>query len=221
MSVATIHMVRHGEVHNPGQVLYGRLPGFHLSSLGYQMADAIADWFVDRATERGEAPKILVSSPLLRAQETIQPMAEALGLPVRIERRVIEAGNKFEGRSDMSSQLKKPWNWPLVLNPFRPSWGEPYRAQVQRVSSAMFDLRDELLARHGGGEAVVVSHQLPIWVTRLSAERARLWHDPRERECSLTSVTTFHFDPGYHLPRIEYREPNAELTGSAAALPGA
>lgn len=222
MSVATVHLVRHGEVYNPEKVLYGRLPGYHLSELGYQMADELADWFVDRAEKTGNAPKILVSSPLLRAQETIAPLAKATGLPVRTDERVIEARNHFEGLSDVRSELKNPAHWPYLLNPMRPSWGEPYADQVRRMAAAVLDLRDELLRGEGaGGEAVIVSHQLPIWVTRLSAERSKLWHDPRDRECTLTSVTSLHFDPGFSVPRVEYQEPNAELNAHAAQLPGA
>ncbi|MFM8239579.1 MAG: histidine phosphatase family protein, partial [Actinomycetota bacterium] len=76
--------------------------------------------------------------------------------------------------------------------------------------AAVRSARDE--AR--GHEAVVVSHQLPIWIARLKAENLRLWHDPRRRECSLASLTSLHFE-GDRLAAIEYAEPAADL------LPGA
>jgi broad specificity phosphatase PhoE len=38
-----VHLLRHGEVYNPTKILYGRLPGFRLSELGVQMAQAAAD----------------------------------------------------------------------------------------------------------------------------------------------------------------------------------
>lgn len=222
MTTATVHLIRHGEVHNPDRVLYGRLPGFHLSSLGYQMAEELADWFVQRREDTGAAPQILVASPLLRAQETIAPLAERFALPVRTDERVLEAANRFEGMANVKQQLRRPRNWGLLLNPFRPSWGEPYAAQAARVSAAVHDLRDELTRTHGdGAEAVIVAHQLPIWVTRLSAEGKKLWHDPRDRECSLTSVTSLHFDAGQSRPRVEYLEPNRHLLADATALPGA
>ena len=69
-------------------------------------------------------------------------------------------------------------------------------------------------------EAILVSHQLPIWVTRLSAERRRLWHDPRQRECTLTSVTSLDFS-GDSLQRVRYAEPCADLLPGAANVPGA
>lgn len=222
MTTATVHLVRHGEVHNPDRVLYGRLSGFHLSELGYQMAEELADWFVQRAEQTGSAPSILVASPLLRAQETIAPLAQRLQLPVRTDDRVIEAANGFEGMSNIKRQLRRPQNWGLLLNPFRPSWGEPYAEQAARVAAAVHDLRDELIRNHGdGAEAVIVAHQLPIWVTRLSAEGKKLWHDPRDRECSLTSVTSLHCDAGATRPRVEYQEPNRHLLADAISLPGA
>ena len=222
MPVATVHLVRHGEVHNQDRVLYGRIPGFGLSELGQRMASDVADWFAQQAERTGRAPAILVSSPLQRAQETAAPIGEALGLDIDIDERVLEATNRFEGLSQVASQLKNPRYWPFLLNPLRPSWGEPYRAQASRMAEAIQDLRDRAMEQDGpGAEAIIVSHQLPIWVTRLSAEGKPLWHDPRQRECTLSSVTSLHFDAGQSVPRVEYREPNAALLSQASSLPGA
>lgn len=217
---ATVHLVRHGEVDNPRRVLYGRLPGFGLSELGQQMAEGLADHFAERA-ERGQPLQVLASSPLQRAQETIAPLAQRLQLPVTIEERVLEAENAFEGLSDVKRQLRSPRYWPLLLNPLRPSWGEPYRQQVERVLAAVKDIADRAVAEAGeGAEAVLVSHQLPIWVTRLWAEQRPLFHDPRDRECSLTSVTSLHIGPG-GVESVSYAEPNHELLKDATNLPGA
>lgn len=211
----SVHLVRHGEVYNPDKVLYGRLPGFGLSSLGHQMAQELADQWEP-------APQILVSSPLQRAQETIAPLAKKFDMDYRIDERVLEAENSFQGLSDMRRQLRRPRRWPMVLNPLRPSWGEPYTEQVARMAEAIQQLRDELMLTHGpGASAVVVSHQLPIWVTRRSAQGKRLAHDPRRRQCSLASVTSFEFGPGQRIPTVTYTEPVAHLSQHAAALPGA
>lgn len=211
----SVHLVRHGEVFNPDKVLYGRLPGFGLSSLGLQMAQELADSWETQ-------PNILVSSPLQRAHETMAPLAKKFQLPVRTDQRVIEAGNKFQGLSDMRRRLRNPKLWPLVLNPWRPSWGEAYVHQVARMAAAIQDLRDELMRSHGSGaSAVVVSHQLPIWVTALSVQGKPLAHDPRQRQCSLASVTTLQFAPDQCVPTLHYSEPVQHLSNQAAALPGA
>jgi len=222
MPLATVHLVRHGEVHNPDRVLYGRIPGYGLSELGRRMAEDLGSWFAQRAEDTGRAPALLISSPLQRARETAAPIGAALGLPIGTDERVLEATNRFEGLAGVKGQLRNPRYWPLLVNPFRPSWGEPYRAQVARMAEAVQDLRDRALAQDGeGAEAIIVSHQLPIWVTRLSLEGRPLWHDPRQRECTLTSVTSLHFEADRALPRVEYQEPNAALLSQASSLPGA
>lgn len=220
MSTATVHLLRHGEVHNPDKVLYGRLPEFHLSELGREMADRAAEYFLG---QRNNGARIvhLVASPLTRAQETAEPTASALGLEIVTDERILEAKNHFEGLSNVKSHLRKPEHWPCLVNPFRPSWGEPYRDQVERMMAAIRDHRDRALEIGGpGSEAVLVSHQLPIWVTRRAAEGKRLWHDPRHRECTLTSVTSLDFD-GESLVAVRYAEPSIDLLANAANIPGA
>ena len=61
-----------------------------------------------------------------------------------------------------------------------------------------------------GHEAVVVSHQLPIWMARCDAEGRRLAHDPRKRECRLASVTSFTLVDG-RVVAVDYAEPAAAL----------
>lgn len=221
MPQATVHLLRHGEVHNPDGVLYGRLPEFHLSELGQQMARELADHFSERAA-RGSKIVHLVASPLTRAQETARPIAEALNLEVVTEDRIIEAANYFEGMHVTKAEILKPKHWPMLRNPFRPSWGEPYQEQAARVIAAVHDARLRAVELGGdGAEAILVSHQLPIWATRRSAEGKPLWHDPRKRECTLTSLTSFVFDDAGNLLRVDYSEPAAALLPGAASTPGA
>jgi broad specificity phosphatase PhoE len=72
--------------------------------------------------------------------------------------------------------------------------------------AAMADARDA--AR--GHEALLVSHQLPIWTARSIATGRRLWHDPRKRQCSLASLTSFTYD-GDELVSVAYEEPAHDL----------
>ena len=201
-----VHVLRHGEVHNPEGVLYGRLPDFHLSDRGRAMADRAAQALADRDIAR------VVASPLDRAQETASPIAAVHGLEIATDPRVIEADNVFEGQrvGVGDGVLRQPRAWKHLWNPFTPSWGEPYVDLAERMTDAIRDARDESRGR----ETVIVSHQLPIWIARLHAEDRRLWHDPRRRECSLASLTSFEFD-GDRLASIAYSEPAADL------LPGA
>ncbi len=198
----TVHLLRHGEVHNPTGVLYGRRSGFHLSDLGRTMAQRVADTIGDRDITQ------VWASPLERAQQTGQPLATRLGLEIVTEDRVIESSNKFEGKTFGAGggELKKPSSWRYLWNPFRPSWGEPYKELVARMVAAVNDARRAA----EGHEAVVVSHQLPIWITRLYAEGRSYVHDPRSRQCTLCSLTSFTFD-GERLASISYSEPAADL----------
>lgn len=207
-----VHLMRHGEVDNPGKVLYGRMPDFHLSELGRQMARLTADHL------SGNDITHLVSSPLERAQETMEPLAADLQLPVTLDERVIEAGNDFEGLTVGSNpkQLLHPRFWPKLLNPTKPSWGEPYTEIVTRMTAAIADAREA--AR--GHEAVIVSHQLPVWTARRHFESKRLWHDPRQRECTLASLTSLTFK-GDEIVSVSYAEPAASLLPKAAKVGGA
>jgi broad specificity phosphatase PhoE len=197
-----VHLLRHGEVHNPQGVLYGRLPGYHLSALGLEMAQRIAEHL------DGSDITHLVSSPLERAQETAAPASTVLGLPVTIDDRLIEAGNVFEGQTFGvgDGSLRRPAHWRHLLNPLRPSWGEPYRDIAGRMLGAVTTARDA--AR--GHEALCVSHQLPIWTARSFATGRRLWHDPRKRQCSLASLTSFTYR-GDQLVSVSYEEPAHDL----------
>ena len=211
MSDSTVvHLLRHGEVHNPAKVLYGRLPGFRLSDAGLGMADKAAAWFTGRDVVH------LVSSPLERAQQTAAPLADALSLPVTLDDRLIEAGNAFEGlRVGVGDGvLRAPRHWWKLRNPFRPSWGEPYVEIAARMLAAVEAARDA--AR--GHEAVLVSHQLPIWTLRLHMEGRRYAHDPRRRQCGLASVTSVVYD-GDRCLRVEYAEPAGATDPDA--VPGA
>ncbi|NNM47590.1 histidine phosphatase family protein [Knoellia koreensis] len=195
--------MRHGEVHNPDGVLYGRLDGYHLSELGARMAQQVADHLVDRDIT------LVVASSLLRAQETASPIAASHGIPVTTDDRVIEAGNTFEGTRVGTMRpidFVHPRYWKRMSNPLKPSWGEPYAEIAARMLATIAEARSAA----AGHEAVIVSHQLPIWTARNALVGARLWHDPRKRECRLASLTTLTYAGG-QLESIEYSEPAGAL----------
>jgi len=201
-----VHLLRHGEVFNPDGILYGRRPDFHLSERGREMADTVAEAIKDRDIVH------LVSSPLERAQETAAPLAAARGLTPVLDERVIESANDFEGMvfKGPNNALKNPRIWPKLWNPLRPSWGEPFKDLAARMMEAVQDAR----ATAEGHEAVIVSHQLPIWTVRLFAERRSYLHDPRKRQCTLCSLTSFHF-VGDELTQVSYSEPAGSLIPEA------
>ena len=219
MVSTTVHLLRHGEVHNPTGVLYGRLDGYHLSERGIAMAERIAAHLAGTGPDGAPRRDVVhvVASPLHRAQETAAPIAAAFGLEFGVDPRLIEAANHFEGLEFGvgDGSLRRPAHWRFLWNPFRPSWGEAYREQVARMLAAITAARDAAL----GHEAVVVSHQLPIWVARQALEGKRLWHDPRRRQCSLASLTSVTWADDR--VRIAYTEPALDLLPDARSVPGA
>jgi broad specificity phosphatase PhoE len=207
-----VHLLRHGEVHNPEGVFYGRLPGFRLSELGLRMAERAAGFFASRDIV------LVIASPMERAQQTAVPVAAVHELAIGTDPRLTEATSVFQGQTFGvgDGSLRHPRQWKHLRNPFRPSWGEPYKQVAARMHEAAEAARD--LA--SGHEAVLVSHQMPIWMARLSAEHKRLWHDPRKRECSLASVTSIEYD-GDRIVSVTYAEPSHDLLPGAAKIAGA
>lgn len=198
-----IHFIRHGEVHNPEKILYGLQPGWRLSERGIQMAQVVAQW--SKKLNLGA----IHSSPLQRAQETVAPIIDNHSLQLTTDKNLIEASNIFEGKKFElgSGVLKHPKSWRYLYNPWRPSWGEPYDQIINRMLKALFSARDAA----GGKDAICVSHQLPIWILRSAVEGRRLLHDPRKRECSLASVTSFELDSDGMVTGVSYSEPAQHL----------
>jgi broad specificity phosphatase PhoE len=203
-----IRLVRHGEVHNPDGILYGRIPGFHLSELGHAMAEVAA------ASLDGHPVAALYASPLQRAQESAAPWAQRFGLPIDTEERIIEPHNWFEGRKfEFPGALRHPSAWPKLVNPLRPSWGEPYKSVESRMLAAIA----AAWAKPEGGEVVMVSHQMPIVMVARSVKGMRLFHDPRNRRCTLSSITTLARD-GDRFVEVDYQEPARDLLARSIDL---
>ena len=199
----TIHFVRHGEVHNPEKILYGLQPGWRLSDRGNEMAAVIGDW--STKLDLGA----IHSSPLQRAQETVAPIIAKNKLSLTTDKNLIEASNIFEGKKFElgSGVLRHPSSWRYLYNPWKPSWGEPYDQLISRMLKGLFAARDAA----GGKDAICVSHQLPIWILRSAVEGRRLLHDPRKRECTLASVTSFELDSEGMISSVSYSEPAKHL----------
>jgi broad specificity phosphatase PhoE len=199
----TIHFVRHGEVYNPEKILYGLQPGWRLSDRGNEMAAVIGEWSTNLNLGA------IHSSPLQRAQETVAPILAKNNLPLTTDKNLIEATNIFEGKKFElgSGVLRHPSSWRYMYNPWKPSWGEPYEQLISRMLKGLFSARDAA----GGKDAICVSHQLPIWILRSAVEGRRLLHDPRKRECTLASVTSFELDDEGMISSVSYSEPAKHL----------
>ena len=190
--------MRHGEVHNPRRVLYGRLPGYGLSDDGRRMARSAAEHVQGLDRPVGA----LITSPLQRARESAEPFTELFELEPVVDERVIEPTNVFEGRR-MRRALMNPLNWRHLRTPSVPSWGEPYASIAARMREAM----DAAWQTTDEGDVVIVSHQAPIWIAHLAIAGAPLRHDPRSRRCALSSVTSFERTRKGTWVELGYAEP--------------
>ena len=185
-----LHLVRHGEVHNPDLVLYGRIPGFRLSELGHRMAEAAALELAgsDRIVSK------LYASPLERAQQSARPISSALGLEIETEEGIVEPWNFFEGKvnSGPDAAFKKPRYWHKFWNPFRPSWGEPYRQVATRVRRAMAISVPVTCAI----PRPTSPRRAPCWAMTRNSTSCRAWKSP----CPGTS--SFCADRGVQVRRM-------------------
>jgi len=153
-----LHLVRHGEVHNPEHVVYGTLPGFVLSAAGRAHAQAAGR----RLRELVSGPPCIVSSPLERAQETAAIIARTFGEDVNVttDERLIEARSFAMG---LPRRFAPHLYLRRMLQTNRPRNESP-TAIVDRMVEA---------ARAACGphpDAILVSHQFPIWMARLGLE---------------------------------------------------
>lgn len=184
---AVVHLVRHGKVENPKGVIYGRLPGYNLSELGREQANAAARHLAGRQL------RAVWASPLERAQETAAAIASPHGLEVVTDDRLIESDTTLEGVGrSVLALLRSPKSWWSMRNPFAPSWGESYEA----IKARMLEVVWEAVGTAGGGEIVFVAHQTPVQVAQLGLKGWRFippWA-PRVVPCSTGSVATLELD---------------------------
>jgi broad specificity phosphatase PhoE len=207
MSADRIHLVRHGEVNNPEGVLYGRLPNFGLSHLGHKMALAAAE----ELKSQGRRISGLYCSPLQRTRESAEPIGRLFGLNAVTDERFLEPTNVFEGsRLNAKHLLRRPHLLFHLRNPRRPSWGEPYQQVAERMLAGISAAAESVES----GDVVIVSHQMPIWMTHSAATGKPLPHNPAQRRCALSSITSFEIIDGI-LTEVDYREPAKGLQSGA------
>jgi broad specificity phosphatase PhoE len=192
---AIVHLVRHGEVVNPDRLLYGRLPGFPLSSLGRRHAEEFSSRFRDRPIAE------VISSPLERAQQTGRIIAELLDVQLRTDPRLVESWARFEGRKFTYRPYFRPAEWRYYRNPWKPTWGEPFSDIAERMSAAVLDARPA----GGQGEVICVSHAATIYTARRYFEGRRIQHLASARIADYLSATSISFE-GDLVSDVSYRE---------------
>jgi probable phosphoglycerate mutase len=148
--MTTVWLARHGEVHNPGGLLYGRLPRMRLSPEGRRQAQGMADLLAARTLQA------VYSSPMLRARKTAELVAARHHTRVRIDRDLTEIRTGWQG--EPLADLERI-GWDFYAHP-RSAEDET----IQAIHARMRRWLDRVLKRHAAGEVVGISHGDPILI---------------------------------------------------------
>ncbi len=151
----TVIFVRHGNVHNPGNLIYGRLPRFRLSMLGHEQMDRTGRFLADIGVDA------IYTSPLLRARQSARILARHLP-HVRVRRCawLAEVATSWQGESNKVVQETQGF-----------SYYDPLKEEGDETILDVFTRMDRTLQlalrRHPGQTTVCVSHGDPIKILRL------------------------------------------------------
>ncbi len=201
MPITTLYLMRHGHVRNPANILYGRLPGFHLSDLGMQQAEAAAAWLSDKPI------KAIYSSPMERAQQTAAIVAQRHEtLCPRADERILEVLTPYEGRP---TQELAATGWDLYTG------NEPPFESPAMVLERVLDFFEHLIIAHSGETVVAVAHGDILvfpWLHAQGVEPEALMKDKLVEYAlpvdypATASIMTFELagSPRETLPRVTY-----------------
>lgn len=151
--MTTLLVVRHADVHNPGDVIYGRLPRFRLSHLGQEQAKRLAEFLADQPISA------IYSSPQLRARQTAQHIAaHRPGVTVRISSLLAEIMTSWQGTPNSIAGPN--------LNFFAERRAERDET-LEQIAHRIRRFLRLVLRRHPEQTVVAVSHGDPILILQL------------------------------------------------------
>lgn len=157
-----IYLVRHGDVHNPDEILYERMDGFPLSDLGRLEAHRLGKFLSDKNIYA------IYASPLERTRETAGIVASYHnGLTVVHDERLLEVLTTARGKK-LKDLAAERWNF------YKPSYTKKGGENLADIWKRMGHFFHEALRKHKGQEIVVVSHGDPVMVTMVKHMGKRL-----------------------------------------------
>jgi broad specificity phosphatase PhoE len=200
-SPTTIHFVRHGTVHNPEDVFYGRLPRFGLSSEGFRQAQMLASFFTSKPIHK------IVSSPLLRARQTARIIAQFLNhthTQVTTCSYLAESHTPFDGKP-IRDLVARNWDIYTGMEP-------PYEQPID-VFNRSFKFIQKTLKKHSGQHIVAVTHAdiivfLTLWANGYEVNfknKSLIEHQQISIQFpSPASVTSLTWNTLQESPQFEY-----------------
>lgn len=180
-------LVRHGATATTGRELPGRASGLHLSDVGQQQAKVAADRIAALQDDKRKVAAVY-ASPLERTRETAAPIADALGLEVKVEKGLLELDmGEWTGMTIAAASKKPEWK---TIQRYPSSFRFPGGESFLEMQARMVETLGRLRAEHPGEVVVAVSHADPIRVAAAHALGTHL--DLFQRivvsPCSLTAV---------------------------------
>jgi broad specificity phosphatase PhoE len=152
--LTTIFFLRHGEVHNPKKILYGRLPRFPLSRNGKEIIHKVKEQF------KGTGINCIYASPMLRTRQTAHIIAKSLGFKPRISSHLIEVDLIFAG---MDTERFKTHYQDKLYNRKNIMRGQE---SIETIGLRMLKFLTIVKKRHAGEKILVVSHGDPILILK-------------------------------------------------------
>ena len=183
--------VRHGNVHNPKNLIYGRLPRMRLSKQGVEEVERTAEFLA------GEPLAAIYTSPLLRARASAAIIGRRQpGVPVRVCNWLAEVRTSWEGESNRAVREIRGFSY---YDPLKGSDDETIPDVFNRMNGAL----RMALRRHPGQTTVCVSHGDPIKILRVGYSGKALTPDNvRIPDPGQASLVTFRFWHPEALPII-------------------
>lgn len=164
-----VHLVRHGEVHNPNHIVYGLLPGWNLSEHGADQAKAAAQLLADR-----DSVAAIYSSPLQRAVATAEFISDETGAPIAVDERLIEwrLGEHWGGLTWADVRAKRQSEFDTYIN--SPESIDYIDESLLRLAERMAGAIGEIARKHAGTTVAIISHSDPIKAGVLSLTQRNL-----------------------------------------------
>jgi len=162
MTATTIYFLRHGEVHNPKKILYGRLPRFSLSTQGRKKIKELADFFYK------ENVNIIYTSPMLRARQTTELLVARLGINSKVSRLLTEVKFSFAGISLVEFEKTiQPKLYGLEYIEYIKEGSET----IEQIERRMLRFLNLVRKKHKGQKILAVSHGDPMMILKAAVER--------------------------------------------------
>ena len=157
-----IIVVRHGRTDaNRSGVLQGRMDN-PLNAEGIDQAQRVADLLAATYSDSSDSGSVhIVSSPLLRARQTAECIAERLKRDIHVDERWVELDYGVYDGTPLRAVPDDVWRRWRSDDTFAPEGGESLADVHTRVTSACDEMSQES-AYDGSGTLVVVSHVSPI-----------------------------------------------------------